>query len=151
MPRISSLVPPKLAPSLKIIRVGISYGFVETLVWKSPSRLLILLVDLEFTLRCLVSSLRETKNARKAIPAVMMIPTSADINNQYVSHRLSINIPERTRPEARMMVTTIITTVRQRDNAKTIFWDHRTLICQMTCIGIAKTSGLMSASMYRVC
>lgn len=133
-----------------MIWVGMSHVFVELWVRKIPRRLIILLVDPEFILHCLVSSFWETKKARKAMPAVMMIPTSPDINNQYVSHKLSINWPRRTKPEARMMVTTIITAVRQRDNAKTIFWDHRILICQMICNGIARTNEQMSAFIHQI-
>ncbi len=84
------------------------------------------------------SLLRETKKARKAVTEVMIRPISADIICQNVSHTESI-VPLWCRPEARITVTTMMTMVRQRDNASASFWVHLTRICQISRTGMNKT------------
>lgn len=65
----------------------------------------------------------DTKNVRKAVAAVMMIAKFAATNCQYVSQMESIESNERPVliPDIRVMVQTMVNTIRQRETDRAIF------------------------------
>lgn len=65
----------------------------------------------------------DTKNVRKAVAAVMMIAKFAAMNCQYVSQMESIESNKRPVliPDIRVMVQTIVNTIRPRETDKAIF------------------------------
>ncbi len=79
--------------------------------------------------------LQATKKVQKAVTAVMMMPTSALSMSQYDSQTPSTLSPIRT-PETQMIVTTIMTTVRQRDMARAAFCVHLIWTFQMRRTGM---------------
>ena len=81
---------------------------------------------------------RETKNTRKAVTAARMIPISAASTRRYVSQTRSI-WPLLLILDIRVIVTKIMTTVRQREKARTAFWVHWILILQMSLTGMYNT------------
>lgn len=90
------------------------------------------------------SLLRPTKKERKAVEAARMRPTSAPISCQNTVQTVSSLVPSR-RPESRTMVIETTPIVRQREQARAIFWVQRTLIWEMRRTGMSRTVRLISA------
>ena len=89
---------------------------------------------------CCTRELRTTKNERKAVREAMIIATEASTYCQYTSQSTSTELPLLVRrPEARIIVTIIMTTDKHRDSARASFCVISTRILQMRLTGIAIT------------
>lgn len=84
---------------------------------------------------------RNKKNVRKAVAVVMIVAKFAATNCQYVSQMESIDSEKWPVliPETRVMVQTMVSTIRPRETDSANFWVHRILIFHIRRNGMYKT------------